>query len=78
MLQATFRSIGAFVGLAPSEYLSGAEKAREEALEHLRRQAAQLGADAVVELHFEAAEEVDGSTRVAAHGEAVVLERGTT
>lgn len=74
MLRETFRSIGAFIGLAPIEYLTDAERAREEALDDLRGKAAELGADAVINLRFEAEEEADGSTRVSAAGEAVKLE----
>ena len=73
MLRATFRSIGAFIGLAPIEYLTDAERAREEALEDLAGKAAALGADAVIKIHFEAVEAQDGSTQVLAYGEAVRL-----
>ena len=74
MLRATFRSIGAFIGLAPIEYLTDAERAREEALDDLCRKAGDMGADAVINMRFEAQEVDDGSTRVAAYGEAVTLE----
>lgn len=73
MLRATFRSIGAFIGLAPIEYLTDAERAREEALEQVRLKASDLGADAVIKIRFEAFEQPDGSTQVIAHGEAVRL-----
>jgi uncharacterized protein YbjQ (UPF0145 family) len=73
MLRATFRSIGAFIGLAPVEYLTDAERAREEALEDLRNKAAALGADAVIKIRFEAIEGDDGRTEVLAYGEAVRL-----
>ena len=73
MLRATFRSIGAFIGLAPIEYLTDAERAREEALEDLRGKAAALGADAVIKIRFEAVEAQDGSTQVLVYGEAVRL-----
>lgn len=73
MLRATFRSIGAFIGLAPIEYLTDAERAREEALEDLRNKAAALGADAVIKVRFEAVEDDDGSTQVLVYGEAVRL-----
>jgi len=73
MLRATFRSIGAFIGLAPIEYLTDAERAREEALEALRERASALGADAVIKIRFEAVETSDGSTQVIAYGEAVRL-----
>ncbi len=73
MLRATFRSIGALMGLAPIEYLTDAERAREEALEALRSKAAALGADAVIKVRFEAFEQPDGSTQVAVYGQAVRL-----
>jgi uncharacterized protein YbjQ (UPF0145 family) len=73
MLRATFRSIGAFIGLAPIEYLTDAERAREEALEDLRNKAAALGADAVIKIRFEAIEDGDARTEVVAFGEAVRL-----
>jgi uncharacterized protein YbjQ (UPF0145 family) len=73
MLRATFRSIGAFIGLAPIEYLTDAERAREEALESLRTNASALGADAVIKIRFDAVEDEDGATAVVAHGEAVRL-----
>lgn len=77
MLRATFRSIGAFIGLAAEEYLTEAERARDEALEDLRIKAEALGANAVVNLQFHASESRDDSTRVLAYGEAVVVERGS-
>ena len=77
MLRATFRSIGAFIGLAPIEYLTDAERAREEALEALRENAERLGADAVVGIRFDAVEQSDGSTCVAVYGEAVRLAPAT-
>ena len=73
MLRATFRSIGAFIGLAPLEYLTDAERAREEALEALRAKATSLGADAVIKIRFDAVEDEDGTTNVVAYGEAVRL-----
>lgn len=72
MLRATFRSIGAFIGLAPVEYLTDAERAREDALEDLRAKASSLGADAVINIRFDAIED-DGTTEVLVYGEAVRL-----
>ncbi len=74
MLRATFRSIGAFIGLAPIEYLTDAERAREEALEALRVSASALGADAVIKVQFDAVEDESGITAVVASGEAVRLQ----
>jgi len=73
-LRSTFRSIGSFIGLAPVDYLSDAERARTESLAELLGQAEGLGANGVVGLQFDASEQVDGSTRVRALGEAVLLE----
>ena len=39
VLKPTFRSIGAFIGLAPVEYLTDAERARAESLDALLRKA---------------------------------------
>lgn len=74
LIRATFRSIGAFIGFAPTEYLTDAERARSESISELTRHAERLGANGVVSLRFRASEESDGSTRVLAIGEAVLLE----
>lgn len=74
VLRATFRSIGALIGLAPMEYLTEAERARSESLFALIRKAEGLGANGIVRLQFQASEAADGSTRVLAFGEAVLLE----
>lgn len=73
MLRATFRSIGAFIGLAPIEYLTDAERAREEAVDELLRKAEALDANAVIKVRFDAVEADDGSTHVVAYGEAVTI-----
>lgn len=74
VLKQTFRSIGALIGLAPVEYLTDAERARNESLEALLRKAETMGANGVLGLQFQASEGADGSTRVLAFGEAVLLE----
>ncbi|MFN2460109.1 MAG: heavy metal-binding domain-containing protein [Candidatus Velthaea sp.] len=74
MLRSTFRSIGAFIGLASMEYLTEAERARAESLEALLHKAEGMGANGIVGLQFQASEAVDGSTRVLAFGEAVLLD----
>ncbi len=74
LLRATFRSIGAFIGFAPVEYLTDAERARAESLVALRGNAATLGANGVVGVQFDSREQNDGSTRVVATGRAVILE----
>jgi uncharacterized protein YbjQ (UPF0145 family) len=74
LLRATFRSIGTFIGFTSVEYLSDAERARSESLAVLLDNAERLGANGVVGLQFDASEQSDGSTRVLAFGEAVLLE----
>jgi uncharacterized protein YbjQ (UPF0145 family) len=74
LLRATFRSIGAFIGLAPLDYVTEAERARNESLAALLEQAAGRGANGVVGLQFQASEESDGSARVIAFGNAVLLD----
>ncbi|MFY9778978.1 MAG: heavy metal-binding domain-containing protein [Candidatus Baltobacteraceae bacterium] len=74
LLRSTFRSIGAFIGIAPLDFLTDAERARSDCLSALLASASRLGANGVVGLQFEAREELDGSTRVFAFGEAVLLE----
>ena len=73
VLRATFRSIGAFIGLAPIEYLTEAEKAREEALEMLRKHADAMGANGVINVRFQTSDGTDG-TKVLCFGQAVILE----
>jgi uncharacterized protein YbjQ (UPF0145 family) len=74
LLRHTFRSIGALIGLAPIEYLTDAERARGESLDALLHKAADLGANGVIGVQFQATEEPDGATRVLAFGQAVLLE----
>ena len=74
LLRSTFRSISTFIGMAPLDFLSDAERARRECLNALLASASKLGANGIVGLQFEAHEELDGSTRVSAFGEAVLLE----
>jgi len=73
--RATFRSLGAFIGLAPIDYLTDAERARADSLSDLLTKADRLGANGIVGLQFQAIENSDGATRVLAFGEAVLLER---
>jgi uncharacterized protein YbjQ (UPF0145 family) len=74
VLRATFRSIGAFIGLAPIEYLSDAERSRADCLAELVRKAESTGANGIIGLQFQVSEMPDGSTKVLAFGEAVLLE----
>ncbi len=76
VLRATFRSIGALIGLAPVEYLTDAERARTESLAGaVATKRERIGANGVIGVQFQA-EGADGSTRVLAFGEAVLLEPG--
>ena len=74
VIRATFRSIGSLIGLAPIDYLTDAERARTESIVALARDAERLGANGVVNLRFDASELGDGSTRVIAYGDAVLLD----
>ena len=74
LLRATFRSIGVFIGLAPMEYLTEAERARTDALTMLVVKAGEMGANGITGLQFQVSEQTDGTTRVLAFGEAVLLE----
>jgi uncharacterized protein YbjQ (UPF0145 family) len=74
LIRATFRSIGSFIGLAPLDYLTDAERARSESLAALMREAERMGANGIVNLRFDVGELGDGSTRVFAFGEAVLLD----
>jgi uncharacterized protein YbjQ (UPF0145 family) len=74
VLRATFRTIGALIGLGPSEYLTDAEKTRAESLQALLENAETMGANGVLGLQFQASEAPDGGTRVLAFGEAVLLD----
>ncbi len=74
IVRATFRSIGAFIGLAPIEYLTDAEKAREESLDLMRTQAEMLGANGIINVQFQTSESGEG-TKVLCYGQAVILEQ---
>ncbi len=70
-LGAKFQSI---VGGNISLYTSLCEKARGIAYELLEQHAAQLGANAVIAMRYDANELSDGITEVLAYGTAVVIE----
>ncbi len=74
IIRATFRTIGAIIGLSPNDILTDAERARTEALDVLLGNAYALGANGVVKLRFDAIECSDGSTHVTARGEAMLLD----
>jgi len=72
--RATVRTIGLLIGSNAAEVLTEAERARAEALAALLADARALGANGIVKLRFDAREQSDGSTRVTAHGEAMLLD----
>ena len=71
--RSTFRSLGMLIGVSPNEFLSDAEHLRADALEGLYQRANAYGANAVVGLSFHVSEGNDGSCKVVAFGEAVLL-----
>ena len=58
-----------------SIYTNLAEKAREEAYELMVQHAAQVGANAVIAMRYDANEITDGITEVLAYGTAVVVQQ---
>ncbi len=73
-LRATFRSLGMLIGMSPGEFLSDAEHLRSEAMDGIYKRADALGANAVVGLQFYVSEDGDGSCKVVAFGQAVLVE----
>ena len=61
------------IGVSPNEFLSDAEHLRTEALEGLFQRANASGANAVIGLSFHVSEGSDGSCKVVAFGEAVLV-----
>jgi uncharacterized protein YbjQ (UPF0145 family) len=55
-------------------YVTLAETARQEALDHLIAHAAETGANAILAMRYDANEVMDGITEVLAYGTAVVVE----
>ena len=66
------------VGGKLSIYVDLCEKAREEAFQHMLQQAADRGANAIINMRYDANEVMDGITEVLAYGTAVVLEKAPT
>jgi len=58
-----------------SVYVELCETTREEAFNHMREHAAEKGANAVVNMRYDANEVMDGITEVLAYGTAVVVEK---
>ncbi|HEY9075064.1 MAG TPA: YbjQ family protein [Anaerolineaceae bacterium] len=63
------------VGGKITVYVELCEHARQEAFELLIDHARQLGANAVVGMHYDATEVMDGVTEVLAYGTAVIIEK---
>jgi uncharacterized protein YbjQ (UPF0145 family) len=57
-------------------YTSLCEKAREDAYRLMLEHAAEMGANAVIGVRYDANEVISGVTEVLAYGTAVVVERG--
>jgi uncharacterized protein YbjQ (UPF0145 family) len=58
-----------------SVYVELCETTREEAFNHMLEHAAQRGANAVINMRYDANEVMDGITEVLAYGTAVVVEK---
>ena len=68
-------SLQTLVGGNISLYTELCEQARQEAFELMRQHAAELGANAVIGMRYDANEVAQGVTEVLAYGTAVVIER---
>lgn len=66
--------IQAFFGGQIGAYLDLAEKARQEAFDHMCAHASQAGANAIVGMRYDANDIMDGITEVLAYGTAVWVE----
>jgi uncharacterized protein YbjQ (UPF0145 family) len=66
--------VQAIFGGKLSVYVDLAERARQEALDHLIEHAQSAGANAVVAMRYDANEIMEGITEVLAYGTAVVVE----
>ena len=58
-----------------SIYVELCENAREEAFQHMMQHAAERGANAVINMRYDANEVMNGITEVLAYGTAVVVEK---
>lgn len=69
---------GSFQSLAGGKlsiYVELCERAREEAYQHLVQHAGERGANAIINMRYDANEVRDGITEVLAYGTAVVVEK---
>jgi uncharacterized protein YbjQ (UPF0145 family) len=67
-------SLQTLVGGNISAFTELCEKAREEAFELMLQHAAELGANAIIGMQYDANDVMDGVTEVLAYGTAVVVE----
>lgn len=74
--QGIFGGLKSIVGGNIAAYAEMCEQARQEAYNRLVQHAAQLGANAIVGVRYDASEVVERSTEVLCYGTAVVIERG--
>jgi len=74
VLRAALHAMGSLVGVGPAVIVTDAESVRGECLAALLGDAERLGANSVVGVRFEVTGARDGSTRVRAVGDAVILE----
>jgi len=74
LLSGALRAAWAFLGFAPPEIVTDAERARALCVGTLRDRADAVGANGVIAVAFDAVVQTDGATRVRATGTAVVLE----
>jgi len=58
-----------------SIYVDLCEKAREEAFQHMQQHAMERGANAIINMRYDANEVMDGITEVLAYGTAVIAEK---
>jgi uncharacterized protein YbjQ (UPF0145 family) len=66
-----------FFGGNITMYTSLCERAREEAFNLMRQHAAEMGANAIVAMRYDATEIASGVTEVLAYGTALVVEQVT-
>jgi uncharacterized protein YbjQ (UPF0145 family) len=69
-------SLQTIVGGNITAFTNLCEKAREEAFELMLQHAAQMGANAVIGMRYDANEVMDGVTEVLAYGTALLVEAG--
>lgn len=66
--------IQTFFGGKISIYIELCEKTREEAFQQMQQNAAERGANAIINMRYDANEVMDGVTEVLAYGTAVLVE----